>query len=171
MFLLQQNIRHVFLNHKKTSTSAFSSHCVTSYHRSYFGDDIKSMIITFEISPISGFSFCWFLMFRVLIELDSSGLPVFKIRASPLLKPTVRAFYDACFFFVWPLITHNCGFFPQLFTVFWPHFCCVGLCLLAGRHSLEELKFKQLTCVLVLFSKWLKSKFFFGRKLRFARSY
>ena len=63
------------------------------------------------------------------------------------------------------------AFFLSSFYCFPASFCCVGLCLLAGRHSLEELKFRQLICVLFLFSKCLITKFFSCRKLRFERSY
>ena len=111
-------ISDVFSWMEKTSTSSFSLHCATSYHRSYFGDDIKNMINTFESSPYQVFPIFSLLMFPVSIELDSFGLPVFRIRASPPLKLTMTAFYSSCFFFVWPLITHNCGFFPELFVLF-----------------------------------------------------
>ena len=77
-------------------------------------------------------------------------------------------------FFVWPLITHNCSsIFPSAyFSFFWPHFCCVKLSLLAVSEVHERSwSSSNWPVCFFLFPNCPKSKFFFYRKLRFARSY
>ena len=128
LFLLQQSVRHVFFEWKKHQRllSAYIAWLPTTVH--ILAMISKLWMILSKILPYQVFPILLFLMFPVLIELDSFGLPVFSIRASPL-KLTKTAFRDPCFFFVWSLLFHICSFFPSaLFAVWWPHFCCVGLC-------------------------------------------